>query len=83
MKDRYVNASEIATYTYCQKAWHLAQIGTPSSPQNAAEREAGIDWHGAHSNQVAGAQRASRLATIRALAVTAGRQERIQAADLP
>jgi len=62
MKERYVNASEIGTYVFCAKSWQLSQIGAPS--QNIAEQGEGIEWHAAHSEQVAGAERSARLARI-------------------
>ena len=67
MKERYVNAAEIGTYVFCAKAWQLSQIGAPS--QNTAEQEEGIDWHAAHSEQVAGAERSARLARVFAFAL--------------
>jgi hypothetical protein len=57
--ERYVNASEIANYVFCPKAWQLSQIGAPS--QNTSEQGEGIDWHAAHSDQFAGAERSGRL----------------------
>jgi len=62
VKERYVNASEIGTYLFCAKAWQLSQIGAPS--QNNAKQEEGIEWHAAHSEQVAGAERSARLARV-------------------
>jgi hypothetical protein len=67
MKERYVNTSEIGTYVFCPKAWQLSQIGAPS--QNASEQGEGIEWHAVHSEQVAGAERSGRLATVCAFAL--------------
>jgi hypothetical protein len=67
VKQRYVNASEIGTIVYCAKAWQLSQIGAPS--QNKSEQEEGIEWHAAHSEQVSGAERSSRLARLFAFAL--------------
>ena len=67
MKERYVNASEIGTYAFCAKAWQLSQIGAQS--QNIAEQGEGIEWHAAHSEQVAGAERSARLARVFAFAL--------------
>ena len=70
MKERYVNASEIATYVFCAKAWQLSQIGAPSSSsQNVAEQGEGFEWHAAHSEQVAGAERSARFARAFAFAL--------------
>jgi hypothetical protein len=72
MKERYVNASEIGTYVFCAKAWQLSQIGAPSSSsQNVAEQGEGFEWHAAHSEQVAGAERSARLARVCAFALVA------------
>jgi hypothetical protein len=62
VKERYVNASEIGAYVFCAKAWQLSQIGAPS--QNKSEQGEGIEWHVAHSEQVAGAERSVRLARV-------------------
>jgi hypothetical protein len=67
VKERYVNASEIGTYVFCAKAWQLSQIGAPS--KNKSEQGDGIEWHAAHSEQAAGAQRSRRLATAFAFAL--------------
>jgi hypothetical protein len=67
MKERYVNASEIGTYIFCEKSCQLSQIGAPS--QNTAEQKEGIEWHAAHSEQVACAERSGRLATVFAFAL--------------
>jgi hypothetical protein len=62
VKERYVNASEIGAYVFCAKAWQLSQIGAPS--QNKSEQGEGIEWHVAHSEQVAGAERSASLARV-------------------
>jgi hypothetical protein len=67
MKEGYVNASEIGTYVFCAKSWQVSQTGVPS--QNTAEQAAGIEWHAAHSGQVAGAERSARLARVFAFAL--------------
>jgi hypothetical protein len=67
VKERYVNAGEIGTFVFCAKSWQLSQIGAPS--QNTAEQAEGIEWHGAHSEQVAGAERSARLARVFAFAL--------------
>ena len=67
MKERYVNASEIATYVFCAKSWQLSQIGAPS--QNTAEQAEGTEWHAAHSGQVGRAERSARLARVFAFAL--------------
>ena len=67
MKERYVNASEIGTYVFCAKSWQLSQIGAPS--QNTSEQGEGIEWHAAHSEQVAGAECSAWLARVFAVAL--------------
>jgi hypothetical protein len=67
MKERYVNASEIGTYVFCAKSWQLSQIGAPS--QNITRQGEGIEWHAAHSEQVAGTEGSARLARLFAFAV--------------
>jgi hypothetical protein len=49
------------------KSWQLSQIGAPS--QNTSEQEEGIEWHAAHSEQVAGAERSGQLARVFAFAL--------------
>ena len=67
MKERYVNASEIGTYVFWAKSWQFSQLGAPS--QNIAEQGEGIEWHAAHSEQVAGAERSAWLARVFAFAL--------------
>ena len=64
MKERCMNASEIGTYVFGAKAWQLSQLGAPS--QNIAEQGQGIEWHAAHSDQVAGAALAGLLVLMSA-----------------
>jgi len=49
-RDRYISASEIGTWCYCKKAWHLAQQGYPSSL--IAKRSAGTQYHEMHSHDL-------------------------------
>ncbi len=59
--ERYVNASELASYSFCSRAWHLAQINGPSQ-EAEPEREAGLAWHEAHAEHVAAAAQSKKLA---------------------
>jgi hypothetical protein len=59
--ERYVNASDLASYSFCSRAWHLAQINIPS-PEAEPEREAGLAWHEAHAERVATATQSKKLA---------------------
>ena len=47
---RYIRASEINTYLFCKRAWHLGQRGEVSSlgPQRAQ----GVAFHQQHGDQV-------------------------------
>jgi hypothetical protein len=58
-KQPYITASEIGTYCFCKRAWHLGKIGIPSALARA--REAGSAWHEKHANRVATASRSRRL----------------------
>jgi hypothetical protein len=59
-KQPYITASEIGTYCFCKRAWHLGKIGVPSASTHA--REAGSAWHDQHAYRVATAARSRRLA---------------------
>ncbi len=47
---RYILASEINTYLFCKRAWHLGQRGEVSSLKT--ERALGVALHQQHSEQV-------------------------------
>jgi hypothetical protein len=70
-EDRHISASEIGTWCYCKKAWHLAQRGNQSSL--APERTAGLQYHAAHSQDLNGAirQRAAARAVVAVCALVA------------
>jgi hypothetical protein len=59
--ERYVNASDLASYSFCSRAWHFAQINV-ASPEAESEREAGLAWHEAHAERVATAAQSQKLA---------------------
>src|ERR1700674_1617675 len=61
-KQHYLTASEIGTYCFCRRAWHLGKIGLPSASTRA--RGAGTAWHEAHSYRVANAGRSRRVAHV-------------------
>jgi hypothetical protein len=65
--ERYVNASDLGSYKFCARAWHLAQINVPS--QTEPERESGLVWHEAHAERVATASQAKTLARGCAIAL--------------
>ena len=50
----YIRASDIGTYMFCRRAWHLARIGAPSTL--VAERERGIAFHQHHGEDAMRAQ---------------------------
>ena len=59
-KQYYITASEIGTYCFCKRAWHLGRIGSPSASTHA--REAGAAWHEAHSRRVVTATKSRPVA---------------------
>ncbi len=65
-KERYVRASEIGSYVFCRRAWHLDQRGVPSTLE--PERAAGIAFHQQHGQQVQSANRARSTAPWFAIA---------------
>ena len=63
---RHIRASEINTYLFCKRAWHLGQRGEVSSlgPQRAQ----GVANHQLHGDQVRSAGSAMTMATWFAVA---------------
>jgi hypothetical protein len=63
---RYIRASEINTYLFCKRAWHLGQRGEVSSlgPQRAQ----GAAYHQQHGDQVRSASSARMTANWFAVA---------------
>jgi hypothetical protein len=59
---RFISASEIGTWCYCKKAWHLSQSGCQSSLRE--ERSAGIRYHNAHNRRLRVAHRQLTVASI-------------------
>ena len=59
---RFISASEIGTWCYCKKAWHLSQSGYPCA--NTEERAAGIRYHSAHNRRLRVAHRQQAAASI-------------------
>lgn len=61
-RDDDVTASEVASYAFCAKAWHLEHVlGRRPSTAAVNRREAGARQHAAHGMSLLAAQR-SRLA---------------------
>ena len=60
--DRFISASEIGTWCYCKKAWHLSQSGYPSSLTE--ERAAGIRYHESHNHDLRAARRQHAVARV-------------------
>jgi len=59
---RLISASEIGTWCYCKKAWHLSHSGYPSSLTD--ERAAGIRYHKAHNRRLRAAHLQQAVASI-------------------
>ena len=57
MEPTYIRASEIGTYFFCRRAWHLARLGAPSSLE--AERARGTDFHHRHGEEMKRAETAA------------------------
>lgn len=60
--DRFISASEIGTWCYCKKAWHLSQSGYPSSLTK--ERAAGVRYHESHNHHLGAARRQHAVARV-------------------
>lgn len=56
----YIRASEINTYLFCKRAWHLGQRGEVSSL--GPRREQGIAYHQQHGGEVRTAGSAKTMA---------------------
>ena len=55
-----IAASDIGTWCYCKKAWHLSQRGYPCSLTE--ERAAGIRYHKAHNHRLRAAHQQQAIA---------------------
>jgi hypothetical protein len=62
MRDRYIRASELKSFDFCQRAWHFERSGAPSTVRE--ERLAGQREHREHAGKVAATRTASRFAGI-------------------
>ena len=60
--DRFISASEIGSWCYCKKAWHLSQSGYPSSLTE--ERVAGIQYHLSHNQDLRAARHQHAIARV-------------------
>ena len=60
--DRLISASEIGTWCYCKKAWHLSHRGYPCSLTE--ERAAGIRYHKAHNRRLRAARQQQAIARV-------------------
>ena len=68
-KESYITASEIGTYCFCIRAWHLGKVGVPSG--SARARKVGTEWHEEYSRRVATATRSHQMARAFGLAFLA------------
>ena len=58
--DRLISASEIGTWCFCKKAWHLRQLGYASALMK--EQAAGTRYHQAYLQNFRGARRQRAVA---------------------
>jgi hypothetical protein len=58
--DRLISASEIGTWCFCKKAWHLRQLGHASALKQ--EQMAGTRHHQTHFQNLRGARRQRAVA---------------------
>jgi hypothetical protein len=65
-QEHYIRGSEVGTFLYCRRAWHLGRHGAPSLLE--AERARGTAFHHQHGQRARAAPRAGRLARWCALA---------------
>jgi hypothetical protein len=65
-REKYVTASELGSYLFCRRAWHLDQHGVPSTLE--PERAAGVAFHHQHGQTVQAAGRARSMAPWFAIA---------------
>lgn len=66
-RQRFINASEVASFLYCRRAWAFQREGAPSTRE--PERRAGTAYHVPHGEKVATGERTGALS--RALLVIA------------
>ncbi len=57
MSEEPIQASEIAEYVFCRRAWYLRRQGVKSA--NVREMRAGASYHQAHGRLVRKAQRSA------------------------
>jgi hypothetical protein len=60
--NRFIAASEIGTWCYCKRAWHLSHSGNPCSLTE--ERASGIRYHKAHNCRLRAARLQQAVASI-------------------
>ena len=60
--DRLISASEIGTWCFCKKAWHLRQLGHASALMQ--EQLAGTRYHRTHFQSLRAARRQRAVARI-------------------
>jgi hypothetical protein len=62
MTPRRITASELGTFTFCQRAWYLENQGEPSALTDARDR--GATDHATHASAVLQGQRTARAARL-------------------
>lgn len=61
LNPRYIRVSEINTFLYCKRAWHLSQRGAESSLE--PQRAVGVAHHQVHGERVRAAESAATVST--------------------
>jgi hypothetical protein len=62
MRDRYIKASELRTFEYCERAWFFEREGAPSTLE--PERAEGRGEHAADAGEAIKVRTASYLAAV-------------------
>ena len=61
-RDRFISASEIGTWCYCKRAWHLQRLGHLSTLKE--EQRKGTRYHQTHFQNLRRARRQRAVARV-------------------
>ena len=70
MRNRHINASEVKSFVFCERAWFLEREGLQSALQQ--ERARGVSDHIRHGGAVARARATKRLSSALLILSLAG-----------